>query len=137
MRRPPRGGPAWSTVSAPCDPPPPSTASPGSRSTGPPAPCSRLDAAGTPIGDALLYNDRCTDPAALAAIAAAAPGGQPCLGGTSPLVRRSNSRIGRAPCANLHHADWVASRLGDGIVASDENNALKTGYDLETESWPA
>lgn len=96
-----------------------------------------LDAAGTPVGDALLYNDRCTDPAALGAIAAAAPAGSPALGGTSPLGKAIELAHRPGTVRILHQADWVASRLGDGIVASDENNALKTGYDLETESWPA
>src|SRR5690606_29127065 len=34
-----------------------------------------------------------------------------------------------------HQADWIAIRLGASIT-SDENNALKTGYDLETGTWP-
>ncbi|MQT15087.1 FGGY-family carbohydrate kinase [Segnochrobactrum spirostomi] len=96
-----------------------------------------LDAAGAPIGDALLYNDRCTDPAALAAIAAAAPADSPALGGTSPLGKAIELAHRPGTVRILHQADWVASRLGDGIVVSDENNALKTGYDLQTESWPA
>lgn len=96
-----------------------------------------LDAAGAPIGDALLYNDRCTDPAALGAIAAAAPAGSPALGGTSPLGKAIELAHRPGTVRILHQADWIAYRLTGGVFASDENNALKTGYDLETESWPA
>lgn len=36
----------------------------------------------------------------------------------------------------LHSADFVASRLAGGSVASDWSHALKTGYDLVEQRWP-
>ncbi len=35
----------------------------------------------------------------------------------------------------MHQADWIASRFS-GRVVSDENNALKTGFDLAAQDWP-
>ena len=36
----------------------------------------------------------------------------------------------------MHQADWIAAKLIGFGGFSDENNALKTGYDLETGGWP-
>jgi sugar (pentulose or hexulose) kinase len=35
-----------------------------------------------------------------------------------------------------HPADWIAARLGAPPGISDENNALKTGYDPVLRCWP-
>ncbi|GAA5178556.1 FGGY-family carbohydrate kinase [Rugosimonospora acidiphila] len=37
----------------------------------------------------------------------------------------------------LHCADYLASRLHGGPVATDWSNALKTGYDCDLGAWPA
>jgi len=37
----------------------------------------------------------------------------------------------------LHQADWIAGRLANRFGTSDENNALKLGYDPVTRTWPA
>ena len=36
----------------------------------------------------------------------------------------------------LHQADWIASKLRAGGFYSDDNNSLKLGFDLLTNSWP-
>ena len=36
----------------------------------------------------------------------------------------------------LHQADWIAGQLSGRFDVSDENNALKTGYDPMTRRWP-
>jgi sugar (pentulose or hexulose) kinase len=36
----------------------------------------------------------------------------------------------------LHQADWIAGLLSGRFDVSDENNALKTGYDPRTRKWP-
>jgi sugar (pentulose or hexulose) kinase len=36
----------------------------------------------------------------------------------------------------MHQADWIAMQLGLTAPITDENNALKSGYDLSSESWP-
>lgn len=35
-----------------------------------------------------------------------------------------------------HSADFLASRLAGGVVGSDWSHALKTGFDLDTLTWP-
>ena len=95
-----------------------------------------LDAGNAPLGAASLYNDICDDPAIVAAIAVAAPATSPALGATTALGRAIQLSRRSGVHRIVHQADWIAMRLGHGDAISDENNALKTGYDLATESWP-
>ncbi|MDP1702380.1 MAG: FGGY-family carbohydrate kinase [Aestuariivirga sp.] len=95
-----------------------------------------LDAGNAPLGAASLYNDSCDDPAIIAAIAAAAPATSPALGATTALGRAIQLSRRSGVHLIVHQADWIAMRLGHGEAISDENNALKTGYDLVTECWP-
>jgi D-ribulokinase len=95
-----------------------------------------LDADNSPLGAASLYNDTCDDPAIVAAIVEAAPATSPALGATTPLGRAIQLSRQGGIRRIVHQADWIAMRLGHGEAISDENNALKTGYDLATESWP-
>jgi hypothetical protein len=37
----------------------------------------------------------------------------------------------------VHQADWIAGRLANRHGLSDENNALKLGYDPVARAWPA
>jgi sugar (pentulose or hexulose) kinase len=95
-----------------------------------------VDHAGAPIGDVLMYNDACPDAAIVERIGAAAPEGSPSRGATSALARAIilSRRAGVAKV--IHQADWILWQLGLGRGSSDENNALKTGYDLDAEAWP-
>ena len=95
-----------------------------------------LDAGNAPLGAASLYNDTCDDPAIVAAIATAAPATSPALGATTALGRAIQLLRRGGVIRIVHQADWIAMQLGQGDAISDENNALKTGYDLGTESWP-
>lgn len=95
-----------------------------------------LDTGSAPLGAASLYNDTCDDPAIVAAIAAAAPATSPALGATTALGRAIQLSQRNGVHHIVHQADWIAMRLGHGDAISDENNALKTGYDLATENWP-
>ena len=95
-----------------------------------------LDAGNAPLGAASLYNDTCDDQAIIAAIAAAAPAASPALGATTALGRAIQLSRRSGIHRIVHQADWIAMRLGHGDAISDENNALKTGYDLAAESWP-
>jgi len=95
-----------------------------------------VDREGQPIGAALMYNDPCPDSVIVEWIADVAPEGSPARGATSGLARAVHlSRRGGVRKV-IHQADWILWQLGLGSAASDENNALKTGYDLETETWP-
>jgi sugar (pentulose or hexulose) kinase len=95
-----------------------------------------LDATGQPVGEALMYNDPCPDPAIIERIAAHAPTDSPARGATSALARAIH--LSRRPGVRtvVHQADWILLKLGLATATSDENNALKTGYDLATERWP-
>lgn len=95
-----------------------------------------IDADGEAL-DVMMYNEPCTDRAIIDAIAAAAPPDSPARGANSGLARAImlSRRHGKARV--LHQADWIALRLGLKTPVSDENNALKSGYDLERACWPA
>jgi D-ribulokinase len=88
---------------------------------------------GTPLGLASMYND-VAEAADLALVAAAAPKETAALGSTSPLARAlplkaSGGRI-------VHQADWLAGRFSGRFDVTDENNALKSGYDPVAQAWP-
>ena len=94
-----------------------------------------VDAAGTALAPASLYNDRAA-PDDIAAIEAAAPVDSAARGSASPLARARAWR-GLAGCAHiLHEADWLAGRLCGRYGRSDWNNALKTGFDPRIPGWP-
>ncbi|MGJ3264591.1 MAG: FGGY-family carbohydrate kinase [Salinarimonas sp.] len=93
-----------------------------------------VDAAGRPLGAGSMYNDPCTDPAILDAIASHAPVTSAAHGPTSGAARAVLlSRT--SPARLLHQADWIAFLLS-GRMVSDANNALKTGYDPIAGAWP-
>ena len=94
-----------------------------------------LDAAGNPLGVA-MYNQPVRSAAIRAAIERHAPPSSPARGATSPLGKAIELFQSHRPAWIVHQADWIAMRLGSGVALSDENNALKTGYDLEQSSWP-
>lgn len=94
-----------------------------------------IDRAGAPLASASLYNDRAPVDA-VASVAAHAPGDSAAHGATSPLARllawRDLPRLARI----LHEADWLAGRLVGRFDRTDQNNALKTGYDPRRDQWP-
>jgi D-ribulokinase len=94
-----------------------------------------VDAAGLPMSEGLMYNDPCADTAILARIATDAPAASAARGTTSGLARALLLQP-LQPHKVLHQADWIAFHLS-GRMVSDDNNALKTGYDPVAEGWPA
>ena len=93
-----------------------------------------LDAKGAVIGGGVMYNDPCTDPAILDAIARNAPPTSAAHGPTSGAAR-ARLLVARGSGRVAHQADWIASRFS-GAWVSDANNALKTGYDPVAARWP-
>lgn len=96
------------------------------------------DAAGNPLGPALMYNDaRGTHEAA--AVAAIAPSDWGAHGASSSLAKllwlHRHRDLARAHHA-LHQADWIAGRLTGIYGISDYNNALKLGFDAGALVWP-
>jgi sugar (pentulose or hexulose) kinase len=96
------------------------------------------DASGTPLTPALMYNDaRAT--AAAVKIAAVAPAGNAAGGASASLAKLL--WLLEAPAAKqaafaLHQADWLLARLSGRYGCSDENNALKLGFDPVERRWP-
>ncbi len=97
------------------------------------------DAAGTPLGHALLYDDARAS-AAAARIATVAPAESATRSATSSLAKLLYmlDQPGYALARHaLHQADWIAGRLMGRYTHSDENNCLKLGYDPVARTWPA
>lgn len=90
-----------------------------------------VDENGTPLATPLMYNGTVADPATLAALEVR---GWRSLAPTAAGRAFHLNRI--APAARLvHQADWIAGLFSGRFDVSDDNNALKTGFDPETRSW--
>lgn len=95
---------------------------------------------GAAHGMALMYNDRRATTEA-ARIAAGAPPESGAHGASSSLAKwlwlsgQAGLPAGAVPA---HQADWLLGRwlVPDGRVHSDQNNALKLGYDPVQRVWP-
>lgn len=95
-----------------------------------------IDRDGQPLATSRMYNDGCDDLGILETISECAPLESAAHGSTSGAAKALIFQ-GIAPSAHLilHQADWIAGQLC-GVYASDDNNALKTGYDSQARSWP-
>jgi D-ribulokinase len=88
---------------------------------------------GTPAGLASMYSD-VAEPADVALVTAVSPVETAARGATSPLARALQLR-GKASRI-VHQADWIAGQFSGRFDVSDENNALKSGYDPVVRAWP-
>ncbi len=93
-----------------------------------------IDATGQAVGMGSMYNDL-AGPEYVQRVAAVAPAETAALGGTSPLARalmlpKTYRRI-------VHQADWLVGQFCGVFDVTDENNALKSGYDPVQRQWPA
>ena len=95
-----------------------------------------VDHDGKPLAGALMYNDPVDDQAVLGAIKKYAPAESAAHGATSGLAKFIRFQSVPKPCRILHQADWIAAQFSGRFEVSDENNALKTGYDPVARSWP-
>lgn len=93
---------------------------------------------GEPLGPALLYNDlRAHDEAArIAAIAPRASAAHGAHSGLAKALWMSAHADGRERRWWLHQSDWLSGRLLGRYGDSDENNAVKLGYDPVARHWP-
>ncbi len=88
-----------------------------------------------PLALARMYDDADTGDLA-AQIKKMAPRESAAHGATSPAARALEwTKLPRLHCI-LHQADWINCCLGATNWQTDENNALKTGYDPVSRSWP-
>ncbi|WP_292534713.1 FGGY-family carbohydrate kinase [Mesorhizobium sp.] len=95
-----------------------------------------VDGARRPLAEPLMYNDKVDDDAVLAVIAREAPAASAARGATSGLAKALSYQRLSGVAAVLHQADWIAAQFSGRFDISDENNALKTGYDVEARRWP-
>ncbi len=94
-----------------------------------------VDAQGTPLAPASMYNDAsATDASEI--IAKVAPPETAAHGVTSPLGRAISFQNLADVARILHQADWISAQFTGAFNVSDENNALKTGYDPVLQAWP-
>jgi sugar (pentulose or hexulose) kinase len=95
-----------------------------------------VDAGRRPLAAPLMYNDPVADQAILDAIAAHAPRESAAHGATSGLAKLLVFQAIAGTDRVIHQADWLAAQLTGRHDLSDENNALKTGYDPVARCWP-
>lgn len=95
-----------------------------------------VDARGMPLAEPLMYNDPVTDEAILARIAEHAPADSAAHGATSGLAKALRFKGIDGLAHIVHQADWLMGNLTGSYDTSDENNALKTGYDPVARQWP-
>jgi len=97
-----------------------------------------VDEAVRPVTTALMYNSSGFAEEARR-IDTFAPQGSIARGSSSALARFLrlcvSDEAGKARHL-LHQADFVAARLAGHSLGSDDNNALKTGWDPEVRQWP-
>jgi hypothetical protein len=94
-----------------------------------------VDDCGVPVSTGSLYNDRADD-LSVAAVEHAAPAHAAVHGVTSPLARAIHLHRQSDVVKIIHQADWIAGQFSGRFDVSDESNALKSGYDPVTRSWP-
>lgn len=97
-----------------------------------------VDARGQPLGPALFYSD--TSAAKEAQTLATLAGERPIVASATSglskllwLMNQPGSERARHAC---HQADWLTGLLSGRFGMSDYHNALKTGCDLESLTWP-
>ena len=88
-----------------------------------------------PLALARMYDDADTGDLT-AQLKSLAPRESAAHGATSPAARALEwTKLPRLHCI-LHQADWINGCLGATDWQTDENNALKTGYDPVSRTWP-
>jgi D-ribulokinase len=91
---------------------------------------------GRPLAPALMYSDPVQDKVILSAIAERAPVESAAHGATSGLAKARFFQGAAGVFRIIHQADWIAGQFSGRFDVSDENNALKTGYDPIIRKWP-
>jgi len=96
------------------------------------------DKNGTALTNGYMYNDNaCRDEAEqIKTIAPDESGAHGASSGLSKCLRLlKNNKQANIIC--LNQADWIAGNLLNRFDSSDENNALKMGYDPVKREWPS
>ena len=95
------------------------------------------DHSGNPLDNALMYND--ASAVKESKLVESISDNHPIVStSTNALVRALSliNKLKKEKYRILHQADWIACKIIDDYMYSDENNALKLGYDCIERSWP-
>jgi hypothetical protein len=95
-----------------------------------------VDSQGQALAKPMMYNDTVSDRESLDAIAGNAPKESAAHGATSGLAKLLTFQGIAGLYKVMHQADWLAGHFTGRYDLSDENNALKTGYDPVARIWP-
>lgn len=95
------------------------------------------DALGAPLAPARMYNDAtCVDESLRISLCAPpTSGAHGPSSGLAKALRLLSEHAGSTRWI-LNQADWIAGKLIGAFGTSDENNALKLGYDPVEKCWP-
>ena len=96
-----------------------------------------VSATGKVLAEPLMYNDPSPNADYIDLISRHAPSTSAAHGATSGLAKALYFQETTDPAHIIHQADWLAGQLTGRFDLSDENNALKTGYDPVARLWPA
>jgi sugar (pentulose or hexulose) kinase len=93
------------------------------------------DETGKPLSEAIMYNDAAYGDELKKLDA---PEAVPALSVTAGLPKAMHlaNRTNVKDAIVVHQSDWLSGWLGGHVGFSDENNALKTGYDPQQRAWP-
>jgi len=93
---------------------------------------------GKPLTPILMYNDaRSTKQSQLIkTMAPAHSGAHGASSGLAKLLYLTHHFQFSTDTVFMHQADWINFKLGGHIAITDENNALKSGYDPIDRRWP-
>ena len=94
-----------------------------------------VHANGRPVAPAQMYNSQASAKI-LRRIAAVAPAETVARGPTSALARAIVLQKEPGVTRVIDQADWISGQFLGRFDLTDENNALKTGYDAVTRRWP-
>ncbi len=94
-----------------------------------------IDANGRPVAPAQMYNSP-SPGEIVCTIAAVAPKQSPACGASSALARAIRLQNEPGAVRLIHQADWISGQFSQRFDFTDENNALKTGYDAVAQRWP-
>jgi sugar (pentulose or hexulose) kinase len=94
-----------------------------------------VDANGQPVAPAQMYNCRARAEI-VRSIAAVAPPESAAHGTTSALARAIAMQTQPGVIRLIQQADWISGQFSQRFDVTDENNALKLGYDPIARCWP-
>lgn len=94
-----------------------------------------IDANGRPVTPGQMYKSEALSEI-VSRIAAIAPLETAAIGATSALARAIVMQHEPGVARLVHQADWILGQFSGRFDVTDENNALKTGYDPITRQWP-